>query len=187
MPFTPGAATPAVSNHASYCCVSGSRPESAGTFSIRRLQATDLSIVAGFESDIARLSFPENPITDPRFHQQRLQKLIDDPKAGCFVAEAANGVVGWALVTERENFGTKERYGDFRSLYVAESHRRSAVAAALMRAVVDFCIASKLATLVGRTGFNNDAMRSVYEAYKFKPKHIVYELQVISPESAQSQ
>jgi GNAT superfamily N-acetyltransferase len=133
--------------------------------------------VAAFEADIARISFPGDPITNNAFHERRLAKFVDDPNAGAFVAESAGAVVGWALVTRRENFATKEQYGDFRSLYVLESHRRSPTAAALMSAVLDFCRSLKLAAVIGRTSYTNTAMKSIYAAYGFKPKHVVYELQ----------
>lgn len=139
--------------------------------------------MAAFECDIARISFPDDPVTDLSFHEQRLAKFVNDLKAGAFVAEDITSIIGWALVTQRENFATKERYGDFRSLYVVETHRRSRVAAALMRAVLDFCVTSNLASVVGRTSFANDAMTSIYVAYGFKPKHISFELQ-IAPEAA---
>jgi ribosomal protein S18 acetylase RimI-like enzyme len=152
--------------------------DAAPMFSIRRLRSADLRTVAGFECEIARISFPEDPVTEISFYEPRLAKFIDDPHAGAFVAENASGIIGWALVTRRENFVTKERYGDFRSLYVAPSQRGAGVAFSLMRRVLEFCVESKFARVVGRTSATNEAMRAIYQGFGFKAKHIVYEREV---------
>lgn len=152
--------------------------EPVESFRIRTLESSDLAAVAQFEYEIARISFPEDPISDLRFYEQRISKFIGDKKAGAFVAERAGHVIGWALVAERENFGTKKKYGDFRSLYVAETDRRSGVAAALMHSVLEFCESRRLASIAGRTSYRNHAMRAIYDAYDFEPKHVIYELQL---------
>ena len=140
--------------------------------------SSDLPVIATFECDIARISFPDDPVTDPSYYEQRLAKFVDDRTSGTFVAENAGGIAGWALVTQRENYATKERYGELRSLYVVESERRSGVAFALMRAVLEFSTKMNMSRLVGRTAFTNDAMRALYAAYGFTARHVVYERQM---------
>lgn len=144
---------------------------------LRRLRPDDFEVVAGFEREIARISFPEDPVTDLGFHVRRLEKALMEREAAPVVAVDADGrVVGWAWVGVRENFATKARYGDFRSLYVAPEARAAGVAFALMREVLRFCAAHRLTAVVGRTSATNEAMAAVYELYGFRAKHVVYEL-----------
>ena len=93
---------------------------------LRPLTAEDVEIVASFERDIAAISFPDDPITDLAFYKKKVGKLIDDRNAATFVADDGTGPVGWAYVSKRQNFITKESYADFHSIFVT---RRSAAPA----------------------------------------------------------
>lgn len=145
---------------------------------LRRLRPADVSTVAGFEREIAEISFPDDPVTDLGFYERKLATAIDDRKAEAIVAVEGERIVGWAWLAERENFTTRERYGDLRSFYVVKAKRGAGPAFALMRACVEACRARGLTRIVGRTAATNVAMQAVYEIYGFGPKHIVYELPV---------
>ena len=148
-------------------------------FTIRPLERRDVETVATFEREIALASFPEDPVTDLSFYAKKLNNNLGQP--GALVAELNGEVVGWAWVAPRENFTTQERYCDFRSLYVAPAGRSLGVAFVLMRAVLDFCRANRLAKIVGRTSARNETMRAVYRLYDFAEKHVVYEREVDLP------
>ncbi len=75
---------------------------------LRPLQAKDVEAVAAYERDIAKISFPDDPITDLNFYIKKVTKLIDDKNAATFVADDGSEVVGWAYVSKRQNFITKE-------------------------------------------------------------------------------
>lgn len=151
-------------------------PAGAGpSFRVRPLEGRDIPTVAAFEAEIATIAFPDDPVTDLGFHARKLEAALGDPRAAALVAEDQDGLVGWAWVVERENFVTKERYGDFRSLYVVGSRRGTGVAFALMRACLEFGARRGLGRLVGRTGATNQAMQALYRMYGFAPKHVVFE------------
>src|SRR5262249_62352223 len=101
---------------------------------LRRLTPADVPLVAEFEREIAEISFPEDPVTDLGFYEKKLRQAIDDRRAEAIIAEVGGKVAGWAWLAERENFTTKERYGDLRSFYVAVGFRGPAVSLGLMRA-----------------------------------------------------
>ena len=93
-----------------------------------------------FEGEIAKISFPDDPITDINFYVKKLKQLMANKDAAAFVAESGGEVVGWANVSQRQNFITKEKYADFHSIYVAPSQRGGGVARpALVEAVFDHC------------------------------------------------
>ena len=95
--------------------------------------------------------------------------------AAAFVAESGGEVVGWANVSQRQNFITKEKYADFHSIYVAPSQRGGGVVAALVEAVFDHCRQRNMGKVVFRTRADNERMKSVLARVGFVPTQIYYE------------
>lgn len=145
------------------------------TFRLRPLEEKDLETVAVFEGEIAKMSFPDDPITDTRFYVKKLKQLMVNKDAATFVAESGGEPVGWANVSQRQNFITKEKYADFHSIYVAPSQRGGGVSAALVEAVFDHCRRQGLDKVVFRTRANNERMKSVLARVGFVPTQIYYE------------
>jgi RimJ/RimL family protein N-acetyltransferase len=142
---------------------------------LRPLKAEDVEIVASFERDIAKISFPDDPITDLTFYMKKVGKLIDDRNAATFVADDGTGPVGWAYVSKRQNFITKESYADFHSIFVSPSQRGTGTADRLAEAVFDFCRKQKLDRVVFRTRATNEPMKAVLARVGFVPAQILYE------------
>jgi ribosomal protein S18 acetylase RimI-like enzyme len=142
---------------------------------LRPLRTEDIEIVASFERDIAKVSFPDDPITDLGFYMKKVGKLVDDRNAATFVAEDDTGVVGWAYVSKRQNFITKEAYADFHSIFVSPSQRGTGTADRLAEAVFDFCRKQKLDRVVFRTRATNEPMKAVLARVGFVPTQIFYE------------
>lgn len=145
---------------------------------LRPLQVKDVEAVASFERDIARISFPDDPITDLDFYMKKVRKLIDDRGAATFVAEAGGEVVGWAYVSKRQNFITKESYADFHSIFVSLSQRGTGTAGKLVEAVFDYCRNERLDRVVFRTRATNEPMKAVLARVGFVPTQIFYERQI---------
>ena len=106
-------------------------------FRLRPLEEKDLETVAVFEGEIAKISFPDDPITDTNFYIKKLKQLMANKDAAAFVAESGGEVVGWANVSQRQNFITKEKYADFHSIYVAPEWMGRKVGSALLPALID--------------------------------------------------
>ena len=142
---------------------------------LRRLAPDDVPVVAQFEREIAEISFPDDPVTDPAFYERKLRQAVGDAKSEPMVGVAGGRIVAWAWIGTRENFITHERYGELRSFYVVADFRATGYAMKLMRACLDHCATHGLARLSGRTHAANEAMQSVYEMFGFEAKHVVYE------------
>jgi RimJ/RimL family protein N-acetyltransferase len=142
---------------------------------LRPLQVGDLEAVASYEREIAKISFPDDPITDLDFYIKKVRKLIDDRGAATFVAEAGGEVVGWAYVSKRQNFITKESYADFHSIFVSPSQRGTGTVGKLVDAVFDYCRNEKLDRVVFRTRATNEPMKAVLARVGFVPTQIFYE------------
>lgn len=144
-------------------------------FRLRPLEEKDLETIAMFEGEIAKMSFPDDPITDIPFYVKKLKQLMANKDAAAFVAESGGELVGWANVSQRQNFITKEKYADFHSIYVAPSQRGGGVVSALINAVFDHCRQQGLDKVVFRTRANNERMKSVLARVGFVPTQIYYE------------
>ena len=142
---------------------------------LRRLAPDDIPVVAQFEREIAEISFPDDPVTDPAFYERKLRQAVTDTKSEPMVGVLDGRIVAWAWIGARENFITHERYGELRSFYVVADFRGTGYAMKLMRACLDYCATHGLARLSGRTHAGNEAMQSVYEMFGFEAKHVVYE------------
>ena len=58
-------------------------------FRLRPLEEKDLETVAVFEGEIAKISFPDDPITDVGFYVKKLKQLMANKDAGGFLANFA--------------------------------------------------------------------------------------------------
>ncbi len=142
---------------------------------LRPLQVKDVEAVAAFERDIAKISFPDDPITDLDFYIKKVRRLVDDRGAATFVAEADGEVVGWAYVSKRQNFITKESYADFHSIFVSPSQRGTGTVGKLCDAVFNYCQEQKFDRVVFRTRATNEPMKAVLARVGFVPTQILYE------------
>jgi RimJ/RimL family protein N-acetyltransferase len=145
------------------------------SYRLRPLEEKDLETVASFEREIAKISFPDDPITDIHFYIKKLRNLLEGRDAAAFVVEDKTGLVGWANVSKRRNFITKDAYADFHSIYVAPSQRGTGVVADLVAAILGFCRQHQLDRVVFRTRATNEPMKAVLARFGFVPTQIYYE------------
>jgi ribosomal protein S18 acetylase RimI-like enzyme len=144
-------------------------------YRLRPLKEKDLETVAVFESEIAKISFPDDPVTDLQFYVKKLRSLLANEHAAAFVAESEDGLVGWANVSQRQNFITKEKYADFHSIYVSPSQRGGGVVKELIAAIFEHCRKQGLSKVVFRTRADNERMKKVLARVGFLPTQIYYE------------
>lgn len=154
-------------------------PNSMPTHVVRTAVPADLEVLAAFEIDIAKASFPANPLVDPRFHVQRLRRAMDESEgAGMLVVEeaATTTVVGWAWVALRQNSLTGERYAAFRSLAARPGDDRAHVAELLMEAAISHARSGGVREIIGKVAVANAAMRVLYRKFGFTPRHLTMQL-----------
>jgi L-amino acid N-acyltransferase YncA len=145
---------------------------------IRDATDADLDAIAGFEIDIARISFSEDAITDPALHRRRVSGSLGKPGEVTLVAVPAEDpaqVVGWAWLSPRTNSLTGAKYGNFRSLAVAGIPSRSAVGELLLAAVLEAAARGGLTQLTGKVHAQNLGMRALYRKFGFEAVHLTME------------
>jgi ribosomal protein S18 acetylase RimI-like enzyme len=152
----------------------------AGAVTVRTATEADLDQLAAFEVQIARISFGADAITDPAVHRERLAAGLRAGGPGMFVACAQAKIVGWLWLVPATNFVTGARYGNFRSLAVAEQPRLPTVDVAdvLWRHALQYAQDQGLTEIVGHVHVRNAAMRVLYRRYGFAPTRLTLRLLV---------
>jgi len=151
----------------------GSRP-----YLVRAATERDLDAIAAFEAEIARVSFGDEAITDPAFHRRRVGAAFGKPGEITLIAAAADvpdAPLGWAWMSARTNSLTGERYGNFRSLAVADTGARGTIGELLMSAVLRAAEEAGFTHLSGKVNAGNLGMRSLYRAFGFTATHLTME------------
>jgi len=152
---------------------------------IRQAQAEDLDAIAGFEVEIARVSFGDDAVTDTGLHRKRVASALGAPGEVTLVAvavpaEAADAAgsgppVGWAWLSGRTNSLTGARYGNFRSLAVADVPGRSQIGELLLAAVLEAAREAGMRQLTGKVHARNVGMRALYRKFGFEATHLTME------------
>jgi GNAT superfamily N-acetyltransferase len=148
---------------------------------IRPAGDEDLDAIAAFEVDIAKVSFGDDAITDAAFHRRRVAGALGKQGEIALIAAAADdaGVpLGWAWMSARTNSLTRERYGNFRSLAVADVAERGVIGELLMSAVLRAANDEGLTHLSGKVNAANLGMRALYRAFGFTATHLTMEKRV---------
>lgn len=133
---------------------------------VRRASSGDVEAGVAFEIEIARVSFGDDAVTDPDVHRKRIEKALGDEREGVFVAEDEDGAVaGWAWVSLRTNFLTKERYANLRSLAGREAE-------SLMAHALEHAKSLGAREVTGKVHVSNAAMRVLYRKLGFTAEHL---------------
>ncbi len=143
-------------------------------YALRQPDLNDLDAIVQFEIDIARISFPDDPVVDPEVHRKKLVKALERDREGMFIAEeiASGDVVGWLWVALNTNFLTGEGYATFRSLATAHVQESAAIADRLFAHGIEYAKMRGVTELTGKVHVNNVAMRLIYRKFGFEAEHL---------------
>jgi L-amino acid N-acyltransferase YncA len=154
-------------------------PAGAGTgYLIRDATDSDLAAIASFEVEIARVSFGAEAITDLALHRRRVSGALGKPGELTLIAaarEAPAAPLGWAWMSARTNSLTQARYGNFRSLAVADVPDRSVIGELLLAAVLRAADDARFTQLTGKVHAGNLGMRALYRKFGFEVTHLTME------------
>jgi ribosomal protein S18 acetylase RimI-like enzyme len=146
---------------------------SPSDYTIRQAEERDLPALVEFEIQIARISFPDDPVDDPEVHRKKLSKALERDREGMFVAESPGGeVVGWLWVALNTNFLTNEKYATFRSLAVAPGPGSADVADSLFAHGIEYARSRGVAEITGKVHVVNVSMRVIYRKFGFEAEHL---------------
>lgn len=156
--------------------------EREGRYQIRPATERDLDAIAVFEVEIALVSFGDEAITDAAFHRRRVAGSLGKPGEIALVAVGPEDKpLGWAWMSPRTNSLTGARYGNFRSLAVAEVSDRGSIGEMLMTAILEAAAMSGFTHLSGKVSAANLGMRALYRTFGFTATHLTMEKRVTGP------
>jgi L-amino acid N-acyltransferase YncA len=143
---------------------------------IRTIEPEDVPVLAEYESEISLISFQEEAITDPEFHQQKILKAIPKEKEGMLVLDNDGEICGWLWMAMKTNSLTGEKYVNFRSFYIKEAYRGSEFVGQLLEKGINDCLKLGAKSIVGKVHAKNLPMRALYKSHGFEPTHLTMEL-----------
>jgi ribosomal protein S18 acetylase RimI-like enzyme len=148
--------------------------EDTGTYKLRAPEDADLDTIIDFEIDIARISFPDDPMVDREIHRKKLLRALERDRDGMFVAEdtSIGQVVGWLWVALNTNFLTGEHYATFRSLAVAQGAESANIGEAIFAHGIEYARSKGVKELTGKVHVNNVSMRVIYKKFGFDAEHL---------------
>lgn len=138
----------------------------------------DLPVLAIFERELARLSFPEDPILDLDYHTEKLQRALEQEPEGMIVqtvsaedAPAGDEIAAWLWLQTRTTLATSESYGVLRSIYVRRRYRRHGLALSLAEYALRYFAARDVKKIMAKVHAENKPAIQVLRQIGFEPLH----------------
>lgn len=144
----------------------------------RPAQEEDIPVLAIFERELARLSFPEDPILDLDYHAEKLSRSMEREPEGMIVqcvssddAPTGDEIASWLWLSTKHTLATSEAYGVLRSLYVRRRYRRHGLALSLAEYALRYFAARDVKKIVAKIHSENKAALKVLRQAGFEPLH----------------
>jgi L-amino acid N-acyltransferase YncA len=145
---------------------------------IRLAEEPDFETLSQMEVTIAKITFGEEAVTDPAFHQKKIAASYQKSSEGMYVIAEENQVYGWLWMEKKENFVTKEKYINFRSFYIDEALRGSEYVDRLLQAGIEYAKKIHAEYIVGKVHTDNLPMRILYKKHGFQATHLTMEMKL---------
>lgn len=144
----------------------------------RLATADDLPVLAIFERELARLSFPEDPILDLDYHAEKLARAMEREPEGMIVqavctedTPGGDEIASWLWLSTRTTLATAEPYGLLRSLYVRRRYRRHGLALSLAQYALRYFTARDVKKIIAKVHASNKPALQVLRQIGFDPLH----------------
>jgi ribosomal protein S18 acetylase RimI-like enzyme len=138
----------------------------------------DIPVLAIFERELARLSFPEDPILDLDYHVEKLERSMEREPEGMIVqcvssdeSPAGDEIASWLWLSTKRTLATSEAYGVLRSLYVRRHYRRHGLALSLAEYALRYFAARDIKKIMAKIHAENNAALKVLRRAGFEPLH----------------
>ncbi len=138
----------------------------------------DLPVLAIFEREMARLSFPEDPILDLDYHAEKLRRAMAREREGmvvqtveCEDSPAGDEIAAWLWLTTKRTLATAETYGVLRSLYVRRRYRRHGLALSLAEYALRYFASRDVKKIMAKVHAENKEALQMLRRAGFDPLH----------------
>lgn len=153
--------------------------------STRNATLDDIPILAIFERELARVSFPDDPIEDLDYHSGKLYKALSREPEGMVVLVNAETeeILAWLWAVTKRTLATGESYGVLQSLYVRPQARRSGLGTLLAQYALRYFEGLGVRRVVARAHSDNIAGMDLLAKAGFRSTHISYEQRLTEADS----
>jgi len=145
----------------------------------------DIPVLAIFERELARLSFPEDPILDLDYHAEKLRRSMEREPEGMIVqtvsapdAPASDEIASWLWLNTRRTLATAEAYGVLRSLYVRRRYRRHGLALSLAEYALRYFAMRDVKKIVAKVHAENRVALQMLRRAGFGPLHVTLQFRI---------
>jgi len=135
----------------------------------------DLPVLAIFERELARSSFPEDPILDLSYHQDKLRRALRQEHSGMIVQTVRGEIASWLWLSTKRTLATGERYGVIRSIYIRKRYRGQGLALGLANYAARYFAGRGVRKIVAKVHADNQAGVQVLRHAGFRPAHLTLE------------
>ena len=142
----------------------------------------DLPVLAIFERELARSSFPDDPIVDLKYHREKLERALRAEPEGMVVmvavgpgAPPGGEIASWLWMSTKRTLATGERYGVVRSIYVRARYRGRGLAQDLVRYALRYFSGRGVTRVTAKVHHDNAAAINVLRSGGFRPVHLTLE------------
>ena len=143
----------------------------------RPAQPRDLPVLAIFERELAKLSFPDDPILDLEYHEEKLVRALASDPEGMVVLtdEDTEEIAAWLWLGMRKTLATGERYGIVRSIYVRPEYRGRGLGSSLAEYARRYFDGKSVAKVYAKLHAMNAAGIRLLEKVGFEELHVTME------------
>lgn len=127
--------------------------------------------VLEFEREVAKKSFPDNPILDENYHRDKLEKALKRERAGLKVGFLNNEAVGWLWLRTEKDRNTKEKFGYVKTIIVKPEHRHRGLGRRLMEAAKQYFQARGVSRVDAIVSASNREAAFFFEEVGFETQH----------------
>lgn len=151
--------------------------------STRCARLEDIPVLALFEREVARATFPDDPIEDLEYHARKLRKALAKEPEGMvvLVGPDTEEIVAWVWMVTRRTLATGERYGVVRSLYIRPSARHAGLGTMLAEYASRHFQERGILRVLAKVHDGNTAGSRVLTRAGFEPMHTTLEWRAPSP------
>ncbi len=152
--------------------------EGIGQCAARQALPRDIPVLAIFERELAKLSFPDNPIVDLAYHERKLERAMASRPEGMLVLldDASAEVVAWLWLDTRTTLATREAYGIIRSIYVRPDYRGQGLGRCLAEYARRYFEAADVKRVYAKLHAGNHTGITLLEQIGFEQLHVTMQL-----------
>jgi L-amino acid N-acyltransferase YncA len=143
----------------------------------RLARAEDIPVLAVFEREMARATFPSDPIEDLEYHAERLRKALTREPEGMIVLvdSESQEILAWLWTSVKRTLATGEQYGVLRSIYVRPSVRRCGLGTLLAQYALRRFESLGVSRVVATVHRDNLAAARTLSRAGFAAEHVTYQ------------